>query len=58
MPNSIKSPKERKELPNITAQKTAFDALLGKLLKAPPLPKAAIAPKQGRAKKKADKKPH
>jgi hypothetical protein len=33
---------------NITAPKQAFDDLLGKLLKSPPLPKATIPPKKAR----------
>jgi hypothetical protein len=38
------------DLPNITVPREAFENVLGKLLKAKPLPKAAIPPKRVRPK--------
>lgn len=46
--------KNPRELPNITVPREAFDNLLGKLLKAKPLPKSAIPPK--RAHRKSDRR--
>ena len=52
MPKDWQVPKSSKirvmKHENITAPKAEFDALLGKLLNTPPLPKAAIAPKRVR----------
>lgn len=41
-------------LPNITAPKASFDALLGKLLRTPPLPRADIPKTAGRRRSKTD----
>lgn len=44
----MRTSKTRKEPENITVPKRAFDDLLGKMLKSPPLPKAAIPAKKER----------
>jgi hypothetical protein len=41
---------------NLKVNKAAFDAVLGKLLSSPPMPKATISPKRARRRKAADRK--